>query len=260
MVDIPQQEQFKQHYINGRTCVRITVSARLVHAFASLLYACISTANRKLRRRRGSASLAQNCLTGMGGQLAVLFWLRYIGLPAQMALPSPAPDAGFDIATYGDMFKIDVKTSCFADGRGFDAVTGADRLPLPRKSRGLPHFYFWCVVAPASSYLAERLVVDLVATLPAGAITPWKKPRCAPPGMRLHDIDSVFSPPWFVKRLGDALYKIAAPSPLAGSINPAAAVAWAKSEDLLIEADANPTDVVMVIAQRMFDQWISLAQ
>jgi hypothetical protein len=177
-----------------------------VQAMASVLQACIfRTKNRFHRRRRGSESLTMNSITGMGGQLAALLWLRHIGMPARMLSPSPDIDAGFDIVCFPETgLKIEVKTSCFADGRGTEAMRHGDRLPFSRPDCDTSDFYFWFIAQPMESW-AESIYFDLIVALPAGATSPWSRPFITPPGMRLRNIPAMFNHDFFVATFADAL-------------------------------------------------------
>lgn len=244
-------DNFKSHYTIGRDCIRIYVPTCVVRAFAFLLQACILRSGRRYVKRRGSSDIAQNCFTGMGGQLAALYWLRYIGLPVQMVLPSPAPDPGFDLAyggTDGTGLKIEVKTSCFQDGRGVEALSHGDRMPLrvtagDRKraaagERAEANFYFWLVSQPHPMHAGPRVYFDLIATVPAGVIGGWNKPVSTPPGKRLRDIATLHSPPNFVEAFRDVVDReVARIEEFTDDITPTDAVSWALSHELITVVD-----------------------
>jgi len=216
-----------------RDIIRIVLPTQLVTAFGCVLHSCIKHSNHKSRRRRGSADMFENCMTGMGGQIAVLAWLRHIGLPARMVRPSSAPDQGFDIVCKDNQLKIEVKTSCFQDGREVEAMSLGDRMPISKTARQIPEFYFWCVVGSFQSNNGS-VALDLIATIPAGHIGKWPRPVTAPAGIRLADIPAMFSPPWFIEQFEAALDHNVLPFPSALELHPDNALAWAEKHQLLI--------------------------
>lgn len=220
-----------------RDIVRIVLPTHLVNALGFVLHSCIQRSNHRSRRRRGSANMFENCMTGMGGQLAVLAWLRHIGFPARMVQPSSSPDQGFDIVCINDQLKIEVKTSCFQDGRGVDAMQLGDRMPINRRASPIPDFYFWCV---AESFRIDReaMAFDLIATVPAGYMKKWPRTVTAPPGIRLADIPAMFSPPWFLEQFEAALDQNVLPFPSALELRPDNALQWAQRHQLLVAPHA----------------------
>lgn len=220
-----------------RDIIRIALPTKLVTAFGFVLQSCIERSNHKSRRRRGSADMFENCMTGMGGQIAVLTWLRHIGIPARMVQPSSSPDQGFDIVCIGDLVKIEVKTSCFQDGRGVDAMQLGDRMPINRRVSPIPDFYFWCVV---ESFRIDREVMafDLIATVPAGYIEKWPKPVSSPPGIRLADIPAMFCGPWFVEQFEASLDHNVPPFPRSSDLRPDNVLEWADEHQLLVASPA----------------------
>ena len=220
-----------------RDIIRIVLPTQLVNAFGFVLQSCIKKSNHISRRRRGSADMFENCMTGMGGQIAVLAWLRHIGLPARMVQPSSSPDQGFDIVCINDQLKIEVKTSCFQDGRGVDAMQLGDRMPINRRAILIPDFYFWCV---AESYRIDRdaTAFDLIATIPAGHINKWPRAITAPAGIRLADIPAMFCGPWFVEQFEASLDHNVPPFPSSLDLCPDNVLEWADEHQLLITSPA----------------------
>jgi len=226
-----------------------------VYAFAALRQACIlHNSNKFFRKRRGSASLVQNCFTGMGGELASLFWLRHVGLPAQMVAPSSAPDAGFDLACFDNKLKIEVKTSSFGN-RGVEAMTHADRMPITRVDLSTADFYFWCITQPHPQNEHVSVYYDLLVTMPSGTIRPGPKAVSTPPGMRLRDIATMFSPDWFVEQFVGVLDNNITPIRQPGeNLRPSDALAWASAQGLILVPDPGAvTSDVICTADRLYE-------